>query len=138
VPIEDTTLCETKVLAAIAGKDFIGPAKERDAIISHFMKPHGKNRELVFKPGHIEIAVIIDPVDFKAARDKRLCVYELDEEENIIGYKVRTHNLVFIVVTVATGCLTHRINSLRSPVANTSPKGPIQPIGGSHHPMLTT
>ncbi len=99
VPIKDTTLRGIKVHAAIAGKDFIGLAEERDAIIGHFMKPHGKSRELVFKSGRIDLAVVIDPVDFKGAKDERVRVYELDDDDNIIGRKVCIHNLAVIVLS---------------------------------------
>jgi hypothetical protein len=91
VAIQDTTLRGIKILAAIAGKDLIGPAKERDAILDFFMKPHGGKLDgVVFKPGQIDLAIVIDSDDYHTALRKREEVYDLDDNGIALHCKVCT------------------------------------------------
>jgi hypothetical protein len=96
VPIENTTLRGITVHAAIAGKDFRGPAKKTDAILDFFMKPQRKTGARVFKSRQIDLAVVIDAVDYKHAFEERDRTYELDESGLVIGLKVSINNFVFI------------------------------------------
>lgn len=98
MPIEDTMLRGLKIFAAIAGKDHVGPPKERDAIIDFFMKPGSGKRsgELVFKLGQLLLALVIDQADFNCGIESRERVYELDDEDITICRKVCIHNLVFV------------------------------------------
>ena len=99
VAIEDTTLRGLRIHTAIAGKDLIGPVKERDAILHFFMKPRGgKSDGVVFKSGQVDLAIVIDHEDYILAMDMKERVYELDENGTSIPRKVCTHNLVFIDV----------------------------------------
>jgi hypothetical protein len=88
VAIEDTTLRGMKIHAAIAGKDLLEPPKERDAILHFFLKPCGKTSEVVFKPGQIELALVIDEMDYKLALEKREEAFELTEDGIALHPKV--------------------------------------------------
>ncbi len=101
MPIGNTTLRGIKVHAAIAGNDFIGPAKPRDAVFEFFMKPRGKpgkghGGEKIFKPGQIDLAVVINTADLKRVKEQREQVYELDDNDIVIRRKVCIYNLAFI------------------------------------------
>lgn len=96
VPIENTTLRGVKILAAIAGKDLLGPAKERDAILGFFLKPRGKTNEVIFKPGEVELALVIDEADYMLASRKREEVFELTEDGIMPPHKVCRHDLVYV------------------------------------------
>ena len=96
VPIEKTTLRGITIHAAIAGKDFRGLAKNKDAILGFFMKQQGKDGGKVFRNQQIDLAVVIDAVDYKHALEARERVYELDDTGLVIGLKVGINNLVFI------------------------------------------
>lgn len=96
LPIEKTTLRGIKVIAAIAGKDLIGPARERDAILEFFMKPRGKTGEPVFKTGQLDLAIVIDPEDLESVEHMRERIHEVDDNSAIIRHKVCIHGLMFI------------------------------------------
>jgi hypothetical protein len=93
VAIENTTLRGTKIHAAIAGKDLSEPPKERDAILHFFLKPRGKTNEVVFKPGQIELALVIGEMDYKLALEKREEAYEQTEDGITLRSKVCKLNL---------------------------------------------
>jgi hypothetical protein len=96
VAIQDTTLRGLKIHAAIAGKDFIGPVQECDAILHFFMRPRGgKSDGVIYRSSQVDLSVVIDPVDYFHAMDKRERVYELDEN-SIPSRKVCTHDLFLI------------------------------------------
>lgn len=91
MPIENTTLRGIIIYAAIAGKDLREPAVKRDAILGFFMKQNGKKTgEKVFRNGQLDLAIVVDPVDYKRAMEKREHIYELDETGLVIGHKVVT------------------------------------------------
>jgi len=97
VAIHDTTLRGLKIHAAITGKDFIGPVQECDTILHFFMKPHGGRSDgVIYRSSQVDLAVIIDSVDYFHVMDKREGVYELDENSITICCKVCTHDLVII------------------------------------------
>lgn len=93
IPITRTTLRGLIVHAAIAGRGLIGLAKKRDAVFEFFLKPQGKTGAKVFKNAQIDLAVVIDAVDFKRASEERDRVYELDQSGVAIGLKVGINNL---------------------------------------------
>jgi hypothetical protein len=66
-PLEKTTLRGIKVMAPIAGKARIEPAKKRDAIWDFFFKRRGKSTVPTFRPDEIELALVIDYKDFESA-----------------------------------------------------------------------
>jgi hypothetical protein len=106
VAIQDTTLRGLKIHAAIAGKDLLEPVKEQDAILHFFMKPRGgKSDGMVFRPGQVDLAIVIDTVDYILAIDKRERAYESDENGIAIRHKVCTYDLVLI----DTYCSQHSI-----------------------------
>ena len=91
--IENTTLRGTKIHAAIAGKGLLEPPKEHDAIMHFFLKPRGKGNDMVFKPGQIELALVIEEVDYKLAQEKKEEVDELREDGITLCPKVCKLNL---------------------------------------------
>ena len=101
--IEDTTLQDNKVHAAIAGKNLIEPVNEHNTILDYFMKWCGKSRERVFKTSQMELALEIEPWDFVGMTAKRDQVYKLDESGIAISCKVMVgiHNLVIIDLDVS-------------------------------------
>jgi hypothetical protein len=110
VAIKDTTLRDIKVHTAIAGKDLVGPAKERDSILGFFMKPHGKTGELVFKTSQLALAIVIDPKDFEGAVDLRENAgYKSDDTSVFPRPKARvcTHNVLFIDVSCSPHSIDH-------------------------------
>ena len=124
VPIEKTTLRGDAIHAAIAGKGLRGPAAKRDTILGCFMKQQqGKKAgEKVFRSSQLDLAVVIDAVDYKCAMTQRERIYDLDEDGLVIGHKVGMHNLMFI--DVSRSCTT----SNRSSAADVSQKHPIRLI----------
>lgn len=63
--------------------------KGRDAILDLFMKPRGgKSEGMVFRPGQVDLAIVIDHVDYILASENK---EKLDESDNI-HHKVRTCN----------------------------------------------
>jgi hypothetical protein len=93
VAIENTMLHGTKIHVAIAGKDLSEPPKEHDAILHFFLKPCGKTNEVVFKPGQIELALVIGEMDYKLALEKREEAYEQTEDGITLRSKVCKLNL---------------------------------------------
>jgi len=89
VPIKKTTLRGVKVHAAIAGKDLIGPARERDAILDYFMKPDAKTGELVFRPAQIELALVIEYEVFLLVSNEKEGIYEPDNNSISICRNVK-------------------------------------------------
>jgi hypothetical protein len=104
VAIQDTTLWGLKILALIAGKDLIGPVKEHDAILDFFMKPHGgKSNGVVFKSGQIDLAIVIDSMDYFLALDEREKVYDLDGNGIALHCKVCTYSMT----VCSSMCITY-------------------------------
>jgi hypothetical protein len=93
IPIKNTTLRGLTVHAAIAGRDLRGLAKKSDAVLEFFMKPQGKTGAKVFRNQQIDLAIVIDAVDYKRALEERDRLYELDENGLVIGLKVGVNNL---------------------------------------------
>ena len=133
VPIEKTTLRDAKVQSAIAGKDLADPVKEFDAILDYFMKPHGKTGELVFKPGQLKLALVIDHKILEEITNQREGICGSDDDDIFIRRKVCTQNVVLTSMQLTTS----NSLSLRSLAARASLKSPVQSIERRRHPMPT-
>jgi hypothetical protein len=77
LPLENTTLRGLKVYTPITGKAHQQPADERDTIFNLFITTH-KTGEQVFKPHQIDLAVVIDDVDFQCVEEWREQIFKLD------------------------------------------------------------
>jgi hypothetical protein len=102
IPLTQTTLRGIKIHAPIAGKDYRGPVKNRDAIWEFFFKKRGKSTMATFRAVELELAIVIDFEDFKCAEKRRNRMYNIglpdsnSDSDNDIITTSKVRKLLFI------------------------------------------